>query len=97
MTNELLDKLMKPYWESKFDSTELGYFNEYKDPWFGFVLNNEILVGCPVDDLSSGGWFYAGLDFAGGDDMFDVTRKEFLSAMVRYLNKTYNVDIKSII
>ena len=42
MTNELLDKVMKPYWESKFDSTELGYFNEYKDPWFGdiFISNN---------------------------------------------------------
>ena len=78
MTNELLDKVMKPY-------------------WFGFVLNNDVLVGCPVEDLSSGSWFYGGSDFIGGKDIFDITKGNFLSAMRRYLNKTYNVDIKSII
>ena len=97
MTKEQLDKVMKPYWESKFDSTELKYFNEYKDPWFGFVLNNSILFGCVVEDLSIGTWFYGGSDFIGGKDIFDITKGNFLSAMRRYLNKTYNVDIKSII
>lgn len=97
MTKEQLDKVMKPYWESKFDSTELRELNGNEDDWLGFILNNDIIVGCPTKDLSDGTWFYSGSNFVGGADLFDVTRNEFLSLMVRYLNKTYNVDIKSII
>jgi hypothetical protein len=97
MNREQLDKVMKPYWELRFESAELKYFNEYNDPWYGFVLNNDILVGCPTKDLSDGTWFYAGIDFAGGADLFGLDISGFRLAMVRYLNKTYNLDIKSIL
>ena len=97
MTKEQLDKVMKPYWKSKFDSTELREFNGNEDDWFGFILNNDIMVGCPTKDLSVGTWFYSGSNFVGGPDIFGITNGNFSSAMTRYLNKTYNLDIKSIL
>jgi hypothetical protein len=97
MTKEQLDKVMKPYWESKFDSTELRELNGNEDDWFGFILNNDIIVGCPTKDLSDGTWFYSGSNFVGGADLFGLDISGFRLAMVRYLNKTYNLNIKSIL
>lgn len=97
MTNEQLDKVMKPYWELRFGDVELKLFNVDKGRWFGLSEDDGIICGCPEEDIRYRDWYYSSTYFNGGKELFDVALNEFLHAMKRYLNTTYNLNIETIV
>jgi hypothetical protein len=96
MTRTQLDKVMKPYWDLQFGNIELKFFDVSESRWFGFRIDDSIICGCPEEDIASGDWYYSLPYFKGGMELFDLTPSEFLQAMRRYLNETYNLEIKRI-
>ena len=105
MTTEVIDKLMKPYWDEKFDNTYLGDFYKensgWRDDWYGIAIKKpnggeELIVGYPIKDRDDTIWYYSGHMFRGHSKLFNLTKEEFNSSMVRYLNKKYNLKIKEV-
>ena len=91
-----LTKVMKPYWESIFSHTKLEEYLESSGIWFGFGVNGKTIIGCPANVLEDGIWYYNGGDFIGGADLFCLDKNGFRLAMQKYLNETYNLNIKQI-
>ena len=104
MDYTILDKIMKSYWEYKFSHIKLDYFYIYSDIWYGFSLQNstmsigeKTMVACPANQLEYNNWYYSESYFKGGKELFNLNTNEVLFAMRRYLNKTYNLHIKTIV
>lgn len=105
MTTEVIDKLMKPYWDEKFDNTYLGDFYKensgWRDDWYGVIIKktDKLIVGCSIkdkdwwDDVT---WFYDGKIFLNGDILFGLGKHQFNMAMLRYINKKYNLNVKQV-
>ena len=103
MTTEVIDKLMKPYWDEKFDNTYLGNFYKensgWRDDWYGVVMKKtdgteKLIMGhiSGNDDT----WFYDGKIFLNGDILFGLGKHQFNMAMLRYINKKYNLNVKQV-
>lgn len=106
MTHKDIDKLMKPYWDEKFNDSYLGVFNSegeggWNDDWFGTLIKKpdgveKLIVGHMLED-DDGSWFYDGSMFNNGEKLFNLTIGEFNKAMVRYINEKYNLKVKSVL
>jgi hypothetical protein len=106
MTNKNIDKLMKPYWDEKFNDAYLGEHRKelsgWEDAWDGVIMKrpdgSEILiVGYPVPDDNPNTWFYDGNVFTNGEKLFNIGIGEFNKSMVRYINEKYNLKVKSVL
>ena len=98
ITQEQLDRVMKPYWDSKFKDGVLGKFRNDSDEidWYGIYKNNpsgekDTLVGTPSID-GSGPWFCDGDNFYNGWELFNITPEDFFEAMKRYVEKKFGVN-----
>jgi hypothetical protein len=99
MKNELsieqLDKIIKPYFNDKFNNTVISKHNvshgDIKLPWYGFWSEDdkELILGYPIENIDNPIWFSSGPYFSGGWDLFGITGKEFSDAMKRYLEKKH--------
>ena len=104
MTTEVIDKLMKPYWDEKFDNTYLGDFcgkgEGWNDDWYGVVMKKtdgtEKLIVGHISGNDDGLWFYDGKIFLNGDILFGLGKHQFNMAMLRYINKKYNLNVKQV-
>ena len=105
MTTEVIDKLMKSYWDEKFDNTYLGDFYKensgWRDDWYGIAIKKpnggeELIVGYSIKDKDDSIWFYDGKIFLNGEILFNLTKRQFNMSMVRYINKKYNLNVKSV-
>jgi|688.fasta_scaffold475467_3 hypothetical protein len=101
MTENTIDKLMKPYWDEQFKDSYLTEWNEIAYKWYGIVIKKPNggeygIVGYPIKDKVESLWFYSNERFRGHSKLFNLTIKEFNSAMVRYINKKYNLNVKEI-
>lgn len=101
MTTEVIDKLMKSYWDEIFNDTYLTEWNVLAYEWYGIAIKKpnggeELIVGHPIKDKDDTLWYYSGHMFRGHSKLFNLTKEEFNSSMVRYLNKKYNLKIKEV-
>jgi hypothetical protein len=101
MTTEVIDKLMKPYWDEQFKNAQLTQWNGVSYEWYGIAIEKpdsgkEPIVGYPIKDKDDSNWFYATEKFRGHSKLFNLSIMEFNSAMVRYINKKYNLNVKEV-
>ena len=94
LSEEQLDKVMKHYFDYKFENAVLKKEKIAIDnsdiPWYGFWVDDNVVLGYPVESTNvSYTWFSDGPYFQSGWDLFGLTTPEFLNTMVRYLNKKY--------
>ena len=92
-----IGKIMKPYWESRFGPAKLSTCCEPSGLWYGFEINGKTIIGCHPDELEDGVWFYDGNVFTGAHDLFGLDKHSFKIAMRKYLNETYNLNLKQVI
>jgi hypothetical protein len=100
MDNTSIDKMMKPYWDSKFNGTYIGSKILGDNHWNGLMMdygngNEDIVIGHSDDDRYA--WYYDGTVFNNHFGYFNVTLLEFNHSMKRYLTNTYHLEIKSIL
>lgn len=104
LTSEQLDKIMKPYWDSKFEGAELNYFIGENDNWLGIgksgaddfgIVEDDMLLGRPSDDTDDL-WFFNGEGFGSNWDLFTIDIVTFKESMRRYANKKYGLKILKI-
>ena len=100
MDNASIDKIMKPYWDSKFSDTYIGSKILGDIPWSGLMMdygngNKDIVIDHTDNDRYA--WYYDGEVFDNHFSYFNVTLSEFNHSMKRYLIKTYHLEIESII
>ena len=88
---------MKPYWESKLGNTKLGTCCESSGIWYGLKVNGKTIIGCPVEDINDGVWYYDGSIFDGGEAFFSLDRNSFNILMRNYINETYNLNLNQVI
>jgi hypothetical protein len=105
MTHKDIDKIMKPYWGWKFKDSYLSDFCEkregWSDDWYGIIMkrpdgSEKLIVGHMLGD-DNNMWFYDGSMFSGGEHLFNLGIGEFNRTMVRYINKKYNLKVKSVL
>lgn len=101
MTDNTIDKLMKPYWDEQFKDSYLTEWNGLAYDWYGIAIKKpnggeELIVGYPIKDKDDTLWYYSGHMFRGHSKLFNLSIKEFNSAMVRYINKKYNLNVKEV-
>jgi len=93
LSEEQLDKVMKHYFDYKFENAVLKKEKINIDvaiPWYGFWVNDNIILGYPVESTDvSYTWFSDGPYFQSAWDLFGLTPPEFHNTMIRYLNKKY--------
>ena len=103
MTTEVIDKLMKSYWDERFNDAYLGDFcgkgEGWNDDWYGVVMKKtdgteKLIMGhiSGNDDT----WFYDGKIFLNGHILFGLGKHQFNMAMLRYINKKYNLNVKQV-
>lgn len=97
LSKEQLDRVMKPYWDEKFQNSKLEIIKAHHEDWFGFVdpPTGEIILGRPAD-ASDDKWYSWGGYFIGGSELFGLSDVEFRKALLRYINKSYNLNIRKI-
>ena len=100
LSNEQLDRLMKPYWDGKFENTTLGTIEAHgtnNEDWFGFVDpdTDRTILGRPADESDDEWYSWSGY-FRGGGELYGLSDVEFRKALLRYLNKRYNLNIRYI-
>lgn len=96
ITEDQIDKVIKPYWDLHFDDSEL---TEY-DSWSGLFKkspnrNAVLLVGYPSNNAAI--WYINGEYFNGGWHMFNIQPNEFNKSMVRYINNRFKINIRYIL
>jgi len=96
-----IDKLIKPFWDEHFDGTKVGEIkNSYGDMWLGIIKDTDegptLLIGRPVgrEDIK---WYSNGNYFNGKWDLFSMTPSDFNSAMVRYVNDKFGLNVTDVI
>jgi len=98
ITQDQLDKFIKPYFDKWFINSEYGTRDNDNDGrnWTGFWIDNDtLLVGHPeLDD--SGLWFSNG-QILNGWVYFDTKPEEFYDSLKRYLKKKFQIQIEKII
>ncbi len=89
VTDEQLDRLMKSYWDSKFNEVEFGVIKNYSgnEDWYGIKRGRFLIVGKPVKSV--GCWFSNGEYFGGGWGMFGIEPVEFNKSMLRYVQDNF--------
>jgi hypothetical protein len=89
VTEEQLDRLMKSYWDDKFDGAEIGVIENYVEDndWYGIRKGKLLLVGKPIKSV--GCWYSNGEYFGGGWSMFGIEAPEFNEAMLRYVQDNF--------
>jgi hypothetical protein len=97
MTENTIDKLMKPYWDEKFKDVYLGV---NKNDWYGLLMKTpdgiEKLIVGNVSGDDNGTWFYDDNMFTNGHILFNLSKPQFNQSMLRYINKKYNLNLKSV-
>lgn len=95
MTDAQIDKIMKDYWDSKFEGGILANYNG----WTGILMDTpegkDIVVGY---SNKKGGWqWYTEGPYFGNDmDIFGMSYKKFCDSMKRYLEKKFDIEIGNI-
>ena len=96
-----IDKLMKPFWDEHFDGSKVGEIkNSYGDMWSGIIKDTDegpiLLIGHPVgkEDIK---WYSNGKYFSGKWSLFSMTPSDFNTAMVRYVNDNYGLNVTDVI
>ena len=102
MTDNTIDKLMKPYWDEKFKDAYLGDFCINKNDWYGLLMKTpdgieKLIVGDDNGVNNNGTWFYDGNMFTNGHILFNLSKPQFNQSMLRYINKKYNLNLKSVV
>jgi hypothetical protein len=90
LTEKQLDRLMKPYWDDKFNGAEIGEIENYAndEDWYGLKKDDFLIVGYP--SLDDGSWWFSnGPYFEGGWSMFGIEISEFNRAMRRYIEDRF--------
>jgi len=91
---------MKPFWDEHFDGAIVGKINLSGEKWSGVIKDGDegpmLLIGRPVgrEDMM---WYSNGQYFKGKWDLFGMSTYDFNSAMVRYVNSKYGLDISDVI
>ncbi len=96
----VLDKIMKPYWDSLFDNAELRDKEIVGEPWVGFYVGDKLIFGCPSSDPYNtwNVWYYDGNYFQSGRHIFSIDDvSDFRNAMKRYITKKYGFKISDIL
>jgi hypothetical protein len=96
----VLDKIMKPYWDSLFDDAELKNKKMDAVTWTGFYVGNRMILGCPSSDPYNTWdiWYYDGSYFGSGRHIFSIDDvSDFRDAMKRYITKKYGFKIGNIL
>ena len=106
MDDTTIDRMMKPYWDEKFKSSYLGDYIQkdvggWDSEWYGILMKRpdgveELIVGHMADE-DNNLWFYDGSMFDGGEKLFSLGIRDFNYSMVRYINKKYNLEVKSVL
>ena len=99
MTDNTIDKVMKPYWDEQFKDSYLTEWNGLAYEWYGIAIKKpnggeELIVGYSIKDKDDSLWYYSNHMFRGHSKLFNLTKEEFNSSMVRYINKKYNLNVK---
>ena len=95
-----IDKLLKPFWDEHFDGSIVGTINLSGEKWSGVIRDTDegptLLIGRPVGREGMM-WYSNGYYFNGKWDLFSMTPNDFNTAMARYVNTNYGLNIKDII
>jgi hypothetical protein len=100
-----IDRMTKPYWDEKFNDSYIGEHDGksqgWTDDWYGIIMkrpdgSEKLIVGHMSGD-DNNMWFYDGSMFDGGEKLFNLGIGEFNRTMVRYINKKYNLEVKSVL
>lgn len=96
LTNQQIDKVLKPYWDDKFKGATLSTVND----WTGLAIDTpqgkDIIVGFPIKNASMVDWYYDGPYFYNEWLVFGVTTNEFRDSMKRYLQNNFGVEIRTL-
>jgi hypothetical protein len=101
LTTAQLDKLLKPYWDGKFENTKKGKVENYSenDDWTGIFMNTpdgwNLIAGHRSDDVGDT-WYSNGKYFNGGWQFYNINTDEFNESMKRYINHRFGEDIWNI-
>ena len=95
-----IDKLLKPFWDEHFDGSIVGTINLSGEKWSGVIRDTDegptLLIGQPVGRNDTM-WYSNGDYFSGKWSLFSMTPSDFNTAMARYVNINYGLNIKDII
>ena len=94
-----MDILAKKYFQYKFKDLELTTKKYGGEPWYGFFLEDECIVGCPVNNNNNEDiWFFYGEYFSGGSNFLDLSIDEFKKKIKEYIKyKLPNISINRIV
>ena len=101
LNSKQIDKLLKPFWDEIFYGSKFGEFkSSYGDKWSGIIKDTDegpiLLIGNPVGKEDKK-WYSNGQYFRGRWGLFSMTPSDFNTAMARYVNINYGLNIKDII
>lgn len=103
LTNERIDKLLKPYWEETFEGSFVGEKYHPSGSFYktcGIIKNDVCLVGLVIiansniSDYNS--WCLNKDLFKGIISALNLSHEEFCDSMCRYLKKNMNINIREI-
>ena len=102
LTEIQLDRLMKPYWDSKFVDSTKGRVKNYSDSgdWSGVFMNTpngKVLIAGHRSDGVGDTWYSNGEYFNGCWQMYNIHHDVFNESMRRYINNRFGEDIWSIV
>lgn len=94
VSKKQIDKLITPFFEFKFRNCELKH--EYERDYYGLVDKDDIwLVATRYSNQLT--WAYDGFLYESADDLFGIKKKDFESALKRYMKKKYGIKMVRII
>lgn len=93
-----MDILAKKYFQYKFKDLELTTKKYGGELWYGFFLEDECIVGCPVNNNNNEDiWFFYAEYFNRGSSFLDLSYDNFKKKMIEYIEyKHPNIKISRI-
>jgi len=100
LNTKQIDKLIKPFWDEHFDGSKVGTINLSGEKWSGVIRDTDegptLLIGRPVGREGMM-WYSNGYYFNGKWNLFSMTPSDFNTAMARYVNDKFGLDVTEII
>jgi len=105
MTQESIDKILKKYWDYRFNNVrvEARSSDEHSFDWFGiYRIDNIFLVSTPmrykngkisIDKV----WYTHEPTFGNDWEIVNISQLEFNESMRKYVNNRFNQTIEKIL
>jgi hypothetical protein len=87
LTEEQAYKLLKPFFDLKFDGAKEGTEVFNGEQWAGLFVDDVMLIGHPVRDKYT--WYSNGQIFYTGMLLFSMKSKDFNPLLKKYMDEVY--------